>query len=300
MENMETYVENMEAYVENVGNYVESFFTPAVIASIVIIAFTALLLFLNRRRAHPYKKGDAREGERANALRLIHDLLRAAIVIVAIIVILKINGVNVVSLVTGLGIVSAVLGLAMQDTIKDIISGLYVVLYHFYSVGECVEYQGREGTILGINLRTTKIGDLEDHSIRTVCNRNILEIRRIAKRMDIDVPLSYKENPQNVRAVLRKICEQILNKAEAVTQCDFLGTQSFESSSILYRIRIFCEPKDRPDVRRAALGIIQDELEAVGISIPFNQLDVHLDSPSGETTSCPIEYSLGGKPHEHS
>ena len=214
MEDMEAYVEDMEAYVENVGNYVQNFFTPAVIVSIAIIIFTALLLLLNRRHAHRYKRGDAREGERANALRLIYDLVRALIVIIAVIVVLKLNGINVISLVTGLGIVSAVIGLAMQDTIRDIISGLYVVLYHFYSVGECVEYKGREGTILSINLRVTKIGDNEDHSVWTVCNRNILEIRRIAKRMDIDVPLSYKENPQNVRAVLRKICEQILNKAE--------------------------------------------------------------------------------------
>lgn len=259
-------------------DFMNTIFSPEKITSIIIVVIVVVLLFILHRSTIRYKKTNGKEGERASALRLLFDVLRAVIVIAAAILILKINGINVVSLITGLGIASAVIGLAMQDFIKDVINGLYMVLYHFYSVGECVEYNGREGVILSINLKTTKIGDMEDHSVWTICNRNIIEIRRIAKRMDIDLPLSYEEDPKTVRSVLCTVCQRIESGIEAVTKCDFLGTQSFESSAILYKIRIYCEPKDRPDVRRAALAVIQDVLGDAGISIPYNQVDVHLDT----------------------
>ena len=251
--------------------------SPTFIVSAAICVVTTLVLFCLRRSFRRYTHGERGKGERASVVRLGFDIFRIIIIIAIITLVLKINGINIVSLIAGLGIVGAVIGLAMQDFIKDIIMGLYIVLYHFYSVGECVEYHGREGEIIGFNLKTTKIGDMEDHSVTTICNRNITEIRRIAKRLDIDLPLSYEENPKTVRSVLTKVCAQIESSVEGVTKCDYLGTQSFESSAILYKIRLFCETKHRPEARRAALGIIQEQLNAAGIVIPFTQMDVHLN-----------------------
>lgn len=257
---------------------VSLFASPATISSIAIIAAAIILLLFLRRFFKIYSHSEKGKGERASVVRLAFDVFRILLVIFAIMLVMKINGINLISVIAGLGIVSAVIGLAMQDFIKDIIMGIYIVRNHFFSVGECVEYQGREGMVVGFNLTTTKIGDMEDHSVYTICNRNISEIHRYARRLDIDVPLAYDEDPKIVRATLCEICKQIAAEVEGVTQCDFLGTQSFESSSILYRIRIFCESKYRPDTRRAALGIIQDALDSAGIEIPYNQIDVHLDT----------------------
>ena len=265
--------------------FIDFIASPTFITSAALCVITPVVLAIFRRYFNRFNRSERGKGERASVVRLSFYILRIVIIFAVITFVLKINGINVVSLIAGLGIVSAIIGLAMQDFIKDIIMGLYVVLYHFYSVGELVEYHGREAEVMGFNLKTTKIGDMEDHSIITICNRNITEIRRIAGRLDIDVPLSYKEDPQTVRTVLHMVCNRIQESIEGVTKCDYLGTQSFESSSILYRIRLFCEPKHRPEARRAALGIILDALNAVGIAIPFNQMDVHLDTASDVKTA---------------
>lgn len=265
--------------MEKVLDFISS---PTFITSASICVITTIVLFLLRRSFRRYTHGERGKGERASVVRLAFDIFRIVIVIAIITIVLKINGINIVSLIAGLGIVSAVIGLAMQDFIKDIIMGLYIVFYHFYSVGELVEYHGKECEVIGFNLKATKLGDMEDHSVTTVCNRNITEIRRIAGRLDIDVPLSYTEDPKTVRTVLHTVCNQIQGNVEGVTKCDYLGTQSFESSSILYKIRIYCEAKHRPDVRRAALGMILDTLNGAGIAIPFNQMDVHLDMLSNK------------------
>ncbi len=253
----------------------KNIFSAKIIFSLIVIAVIVVLCIVLRRIKENYKNRNREsKGQRTTAMHVVFGAVKFFLIFIGIILILQINGINVTGMVAGLGIASAIVGLALQDFLKDIIMGINIISDHFFIVGECVEYQGREGMILGFTLRTTKIGDIDDHSVITVCNRNITEIRRLSARLHIDVPLSYDEDVKKVAEVLNIVARQI-SALEFVEECKFLGTQSFESSNILYRLRIKCEQKKRADIRRAALGIIQNRLEEYGIKIPFAQLDVH-------------------------
>lgn len=247
-------------------------FLISVLAIIVTLGvYIAVKVIFDKRVKEKRKKG-----ENKTVMHIVLNVVEVAILFIGILTVLQINGINITGLVAGLGIVSAVVGLALQDYLKDIIMGIHILSDHFFSVGECVEYNGREGVIVSLSLKTTKIGDLDDHSVFTVCNRNISEIRRLAERLDIDIPLSYKENVNTVNDTLISACGEI-EKIDGVTECRYKGTQSFESSAILYRLRVSCNPEDRADVRRAALSTVQTVLHEAGIQIPYNQLDVHCD-----------------------
>ena len=251
--------------------------TQLVLSLIVLIAIILIIIIIGKFKNKYRDKHPNENGMKKTILSIFIATLRFFVLLFGIIVILQINGIDVSGMIAGVGIASAIIGLALQDLLKDIIMGINIIADHFFSMGECVEFEGREGVIVGMSLKSTKIGDLDDHSVTTVCNRNISQIRRLGNRLDIDVPLSYGEDISLVQKTLSEICKEIEN-LENVTKCTFEGTQSFESSSINYRIRVFCEAKFRADVRRASNGTIQKGLEKAGIHIPFNQLDVHLDS----------------------
>lgn len=250
--------------------------TPQIIVSILvgiaaIIAYSAV-----SKSTKKYTEGHKDDGGNTT-VRNAFSLLRFSVIFIAVIVILQINNINITAMVAGLGIVSAIVGLALQDYLKDIIMGVHILADRFFKVGECVEFEGRECSVLSFNLKTTKLCDLEDRRVITVCNRNISMICRLADRLDIDIPLSYNENQKAVKEAICNLCGKIeaLNEVE---KCEYVGTNAFESSLISHRVRITCDPVMRADVRHAALGIIKEGLDEMNITIPFNQLDVHFDN----------------------
>ncbi|MGN0318331.1 MAG: mechanosensitive ion channel family protein [Lachnospira sp.] len=250
--------------------------SPKPIISIIII-ISAFILWLIVRKAHrQYMATGAAKGEKTTLVRVFFGVLRLLIIIGTLLIVLQINGVNVTSAIAGLGLMSAIIGLALQDVLKDTIMGIHIISDHFFSVGDVVKYDNIEGVVIGFTMKTTTIRNIYDQTITTICNRNISQITRIPEhaQVDIDLPLSYDENTQRVHRVLQDICARI-DCLEGIDSCIYKGTQQFAESAIIYKIRFFCLPEDKPDRTRDVMKVIQNGLDAADIHIPYNQLDIH-------------------------
>lgn len=256
--------------METVKNYFKS---PAFYISAVIVILTVALYLLIRYLASHYRKKSNGRGERTTLMHVMFRLTETVILIAGFVILLQTNGINISALAAGIGLFGIVIGLAVQDYLKDIVMGLHILVDHFFSVGECVEYEGKEGVIVGLDLMTTKIGDLDDHAVTTVCNRNFGQIRRLSNKLDVDIPLSYEESLADVKTLMTAICDA-LKTDRRVQDCTFEGTQSLESSFVYYRLRICCEPHERADVRRLALSTAEECLAAAGKKFPYPHLDV--------------------------
>lgn len=218
--------------------------------------------------------------DRSAYAKIIEGICRALVIVLAVLWVFSIFGVNITSAVAGLGIASAVVGLALQDYLKDVIMGMHIMSDSFYSVGDGVIYNGEEGVVTEFSMKTTKIKLLKDGEIISVCNRNIEEIIKLSDQLIIDIPLPYNEQQGKMYDILDSICKKISSEDD-ITDCFLKGTQSFENSSVMYRISVICTPELRDAVRRKAIGVIQSGLEEADVHIPFNQLDVHFDKNDG-------------------
>ena len=69
--------------------------------------------------------------KRLTIVNLLSNIFKYAIYIFVILFILDLYGVDTKALITSLGILGAVLGLAFQDTIKDFISGITIILDNY-------------------------------------------------------------------------------------------------------------------------------------------------------------------------
>lgn len=250
--------------------------TAEFFTSIVIIAAALLLWAGIRKLQQKYVSSGKAKGEKATFVRVLFGVLRAVIVLGAMLFILQVNGVNVSSILAGLGLLSAIVGFSLQDVLKDLFMGIHIINDHFFLVGDVVRYGDIEGEVIGFTMNTTKLRNIVDNTVTTICNRNISEITRLPKSsmVDIDLPLSYEEDTKKVHKVLSEICEKIGN-AEGIERCEYKGTQAFADSAVIYKLRFFCPPENKPQLNRDAHRIVQDGLEAAGIKIPYNQLDVH-------------------------
>ena len=82
---------------------------------------------------------------------------RVALIIIGLITALGTIGIDVSALVAGLGLTGFALGFAMKETISNILSGILILLYRPFSVGDTVKISSHQGEVLSIDLRYTKL-----------------------------------------------------------------------------------------------------------------------------------------------
>ncbi len=73
-------------------------------------------------------------------------------------------GVDVSALVAGLGLTGFAIGFALKDTISNLLSGVLILLYRPFEIGNRIKISGYEGTVVSIDLRYTEL-NFEDHKI---------------------------------------------------------------------------------------------------------------------------------------
>lgn len=241
-----------------------------IILAIMIAALIAMAIIRKKLCARD-KSGDIR---RTQIIRIGFRLGRILVVFAGVIAILNAIGINFTGLSLLFGGLILLLALAVKDALQDIFAGFVIMSDKYFAVGDAVEFEGKDGVVISFTARTTKIKFLDDHSILSVANRHISKIRKLTHLVDIDLPLPYEISGKEALSVLRVICEKI-EDLEGVERCELKGTQDFGASAVIYKIRFYCEPGERPDIRRAAIRVIQDDLESADIHIPYQQIDIH-------------------------
>ena len=102
---------------------------------------------------------------RNTVVKLLENIFKYIIFIVVILFILEAYGIDTKSLIAGIGVAGVVLGLALQDILKDLISGLSIMLDNYFVIGYIVEYEGFTGEVVEFGLKSTKIRNFSGETI---------------------------------------------------------------------------------------------------------------------------------------
>ena len=242
-----------------------------IIVSIIIYFFAKRIIQRLMNRNIPNTKIDRK---RKTYIKLFNNILKYILIVLTVLAVMQVNGINVSSLVAGLGLASAIAGLALQDALKDIIMGVNIIVDDYFSVGDVVKIHEVEGKVIEVGLKTTKIKDVKTNDTFVIANRNIGEATNISTQLDIDIPLPYEQKVENIEKVLDQAMEKI-KQNENILNIEYRGIQEFGDSAILYKIRLYCKPELKPQIKRDANRIIKLELDANNIEIPYTQIDLH-------------------------
>ena len=207
-------------------------------------------------------------------VKLIKNIIRYFFLLVTALIILEIFGINISSLVAGVGIISIIVGFAIQDALKDIIKGFDILSDSYYQVGDVIKYKEITGKVLSIGLKTTKLEDIYSMNIISISNRNIEQVEVVSHLINIDIPLSYELKLEKAESVISEIIKKIKTN-EKIEKCEYRGVNRFDSSSIAYQIKVYCNPLEKVQTRRDCLRVILETLEKNIIEIPYQQLDIH-------------------------
>lgn len=228
--------------------------------------------FLNRSKTELEKK------RKKTVVELIKNTEKYLLLIVGVVFILDLYGIKVTSIVASLGVASAVGALALQDTLKDIITGSNIIMDNYYIVGDYVKYKDFTGTVIQLGLRSTKIMDF-DGQVYTIANRNISEIVNLSQKTAsalITIPTAYEEDTIKVEKILNEVVEEICSwDTVDKSKTSYIGILELADSSVNYGIRFYCSPGKVWQYKRDALRLIKIKYDKNHIKIPYNQIEVH-------------------------
>jgi len=227
---------------------------------------------------------------------IIENILRVLIVLVATIMALKELGFDVTALLTAAGIGGLALSLGAQDLIRDYISGFFLLVEDQVRVGDVAVINGFSGTVEEMSLRTLTLRAL-DGTATIIPNRQITAVSNMTKsfsRYVIDIEVAYKENVDEVMAVLKEIGEGLaadpLFKDDILEPLEILGVDDFGASGVNIKIMITTKPLQQWVVGRELRRRIKNTFDEKGIEIPFPHLSLYWGS-----ASQPLEVELKEK-----
>ena len=261
----------MEKVLHTINN--NKLYISVVIAIIGIIIYQIIKRTINKILEKD-KKRNKLDKKGRTVVKLFTNITKYVIIAIVGVLILQIYGVNVNSLVAGLGLVSVVVGLAIQDPLKDIITGVNIITDDYFALGDVVKIDDVEGKVVYLGVRTTKIKDIVNGNILVLANRNINKAIKISEELYIDIPLSYEDETEKIAKILNKVCTNI-QKQEDVFEAKYLGIGNFADSAINYKLQINCKPEAKITIRRNVYNMVKYELDKNGISIPYPQVTIH-------------------------
>jgi len=255
---------------------------PQLLFQLIII----VLILFGFSRLAGFAQTLARKALNSSKVRLsalLNDMIvatvRNLVVILGILIALSQVGVSLGPLLAGLGIAGFIIGFALQDTLSNFASGMLILIYRPFDVGDFVEAGGVMGTVSHMSIVNTTFKTI-DNQVLTVPNNMIWSsvitnvTAQRTRRVDLKITVSYNDDLDKVEQVLNSIVEShdaILDEPAPAIKLHELG-----DSGVLFVVRPWVKTEDYWPTYWELLRTIKDRFDAEGITIPFPQHDVHV------------------------
>lgn len=242
----------------------------------ILIAFKILAGLLGRL----VDRGLRTVGKSSDLLRsFMVNSVRKVTMLIGVVIAVSQLGVNVGPLLAAIGAAGFVIGFALQGTLSNFASGVMMMMYRPFEIGDAVSAAGVTGKVNSMTLVSTTILTFDNQTIVVPNNKiwgdvitNITANR--TRRVDMTFGIGYGDDIAKAEKVLNKVLEdhpKVLKDPAPVVQVHELG-----DSSVNFVVRPWALTDDYWTVYWDITRTVKERFDAAEISIPFPQRDVHL------------------------
>jgi len=222
------------------------------------------------------------EKKRENTLiRIFSGIIKTVIFSIAIMMILSEFGLKIGPILAGAGIVGLAVGFGGQYLIRDIISGLFIIIENQYRVGDVVNFDGVKGTVEDISLRVTILRDI-DGTVHHVPHGQIKIVSNTSKyfaRVNINLAVAYDSDIEKVISVINKVGEELADdtfwKEYIIKAPQYLRIEDFADSAIIFKVLGETQALKQADVAGEFRKRIKTAFDKEGIEMPFPQIVIN-------------------------
>lgn len=226
------------------------------------------------------KKSLARSKKLSKLLREFLVLgVRRTIFFIGFFVGLSALEVNIGPVLAVIGAAGFVIAFALQNSLSNFASGILMLVYRPFDIGEVIDVAGVIGKVEHLNLLSTHLRTFDNKQVivpnNSVWGDVITNVTGITeRRVDMVFGIGYDDDIDKAQKILEKIVnghELVLKNPEPVVKLHELG-----DSSVNFICRPWVKPDDYWTVYWDITRAVKKSFDAEGVSIPFPQRDVHI------------------------
>ena len=214
-------------------------------------------------------------------IRIFTVSLGILVWLLAFLMIFQEMGVAIGPLLAAAGIAGLAFGFGGQYLIRDLISGLFIIMENQYRIGDVVCFDGTCGLVEDISMRMTTLRDL-DGIVHHVPHGEIKRVSNLSKqfaRVNLNIGIAYNSDLERVISVVNRVGEELANdpawREFIIKPPQFLRVDDFGDSAIIIKILGETKPLKQWDVTGELRKRLKIAFDREGIEIPFPQRVVH-------------------------
>ena len=215
----------------------------------------------------------------AQRAAIIVKFVRYIFYVVVVLYVLGLFGINLKAIWGAAGIAGVAIGFAAQTSVSNLISGLFVLTEGSIHVGDTIIVGDVTGIVDEVKLLSVRVHTYDNQMVRipnsTIIGSNLTNNSYHNKRrLTLKVGVDYSTDMRTALETLKKapaLCPTVLNDPAPAVWFD-----GFADSSINLVVAVWFKPVDFLQTKNDLYIAIKQVLDEANISIPFNQLDVHM------------------------
>jgi len=240
-------------------------------------------------KSEAFQSKEAEKKREDTLISLFTVTIKTLIVIIAGMMILEQLGVEIGPILAAAGILGLALGFGGQYLIRDIITGLFIIMENQYRMGDVININGIGGLVENITLRKTTMRDLNG-TVHHIPHGEIKTVSNLTKdfsRVNMNLGISYSSNLEKVIEVVNRVGNELAEdpqfKDSILKPIQFVRVDDFANSSI--EIKMLGETKvlKQWEVAGEFRKRLKIAFDKEGIEIPFPQRVIHYAKETNES-----------------
>ena len=280
VETTKNAVEEMNQFTaylqENIPNII-GFGVKVLFAILFFLVGRAVIKWIRKIVRHSMERSNADVGVR----QFVDSVLKVVLYFILLFSIATKFGVDAASVAALIASGGVAIGLALQGSLSNFAGGVLILLLKPFEVGDYIieDTNKNEGTVKEIQIFYTKLSTIDNKTIvipNGILTNNSLTnaTAKDERRLDLKVDISYEASIKEAKAVI----EKILKNDEAVLQDEDINVfvDALGESSVVLGARAWTKNEDFWSAKWRILEEIKEQLDEHHISIPYQQLMVHM------------------------
>lgn len=266
----------MEKIIEKISDGLLDFSGKLLMAIIIILVGFKIINIIMKR----VNKGIGFNKLEATTRTFISSIINISLKAIVIIMAITAIGVPMTSIIAIVGSFGLALGLALQGGLSNIAGGLMIMIFKPFKVGDFIDTHTDSGTVKEINVFHTVIVTLENKVVvlpnGNLSNSVIVNYTKMNKRnLHLKFSVSYNSDIDKVKKAILDAVKKSgyeLSDTETVVALD-----EHADSALIFILKVWINTKDYWEAKYDICELVKKEFDKRNISIPYPQLDVHLD-----------------------
>ena len=253
-----------------------------IIISVIILIVGFRIINVIVRKIEKRFNTDKFDKTLIRTLSYIGRVAAKALVIICIVGYLGIDTSGLTALVTSIGVC---VGLAVNGALSNFAGGVLIIFTRPFKVDDYIEVEGADisGTVEDIHIVSTKLRTPDNKVIYvpngTLSNSSIINYsEKDTRRVDFTFSISYDDDAEKAKALIMEICKA--NELVFDDPAPFVRVGEYANSSIDIVARVWVKTDDYWTVKYDVLEAVKKKFDENSITVPYNQIDLHIKNDS--------------------